>query len=431
MSNQAKEVVRVMGEELEKFEADNIALRRTNINRMGGQVGHRSEFTEWFDVPYVSNTIDGLNIANFNEITGLAVPHRVNIFATVPFTLTNSDTLDTTELSRKMRSAMQAIDNRINRAVANAVVVQGSQFVRQDGATGTPLVGFQDVARVEARFVEQDVNQMTDKTMILNAGDYNNMATDLQVASRTINPNTISETAYEKARIAEIANFMTFKTSFAPTKAVAALAATTVTGTQNFTPEGHTLDAEGNPTNVDNRTMNLVVGSTAGVVPGDKFTIAGVNASSMQNKNDTGNLRTFTVVAVVDATNMTISPPVIFGDVSPPTTTAEQSRFDWQNVTAAAAGGAAVDFINTVTGQTNPFWENEAISINVAPVVGSENDLGGMILMNETTELGLNVVVAKQGDIADLSTQWRVTTFFGVTIRDPIKCGILMGDQTF
>ncbi len=50
--------------------------------------------------------------------------------------------------------------------------------------------------------------------------------------------------------------------------------------------------------------------------------------------------------------------------------------------------------------------------------------------MNETTDLGLNVVVAKQGAINDLSTEWRVTTFFGVTVRDPIKCGILMGSQT-
>lgn len=426
MSSQAKEVVRVMGEELEKFEADNIALRRTNINRMGGQTGHRSEFTEWFDVPYVSRTIDGLNIANFEEITGLAVPHRVNIFATVPFKLTNSDTLDTTELSRKMRSAMQAIDNRINRAVANAVVNQGSQFV----SSTTALSGFQNVADVETRFIEQDVSQLTDKTMILNPGDYNSMASNLQDLSRSIQTGSISETAYEKARIAEIANFMTFKTSFAPTKAAAAGGgAITVTGTQNFTPEGNTLDSEGNPTNVDNRVMNLVVSATAGVVVGDKFTIAGVNASSMQNKNDTGNLRTFTVTAIVDGTNLTISPPVIFGDVNPPLDTDDQSRFDWQNCAAAAAGGSSIVFLNIVTGQTNPFWENDAISINVAPVVGSENDLGGMILMNETTDLGLNVIVAKQGAIADLSTEWRVTTFFGVTIRDPLKCGILMGSQ--
>lgn len=425
MSNQAKEVVRVLGDELETFEADNLCLRQTDVKRMGGQTGHRSEFTEWHDVPYVSTTVDGLSIANFNEVTGLAVPHRVNVYANVVFKLTNTDTLDSSELSRKMKSALQAIDNRVNRACANAVAIQGSQTVLNTAA----LSGFQNVADVETRFTEQDVSQMTDKTMILNAADYNRMAVDLQVASRTINDGSISKTAYEKARIAEIANFMTFKSSFTPTKAAAVLASTTVTGAQSYIPLGHTLDAEGNPTNVDNRTMNLIVGSTTGVVPGDKFTIAGVNAVSMQNKNDTGNLRTFTVTEVVDGTNMTISPTIVPVTLAP-TTTATQSQADWANVTAEAGAGATLTYINIADAQTNVFWENDALSINVAPVVGSENDLGGMILLNSTTELGLNVVVAKQGAIGDLSTEWRVTTFFGVTVRDPLKCGILIGSQT-
>jgi len=425
MSNQAKVVTRVLDEELEKFEADNLCLRQTEVKRMGGQIGHRSEFTEWHDVPYVSSTVDGLSLPNFNEITGLAVPHRVNIYTNVKFKLTNTDTLDGSELARKVRSGFQALDNRVNRAVANAVAIQGSQYVSDTAA----LSGFQNVADVETRFVEQDVSQMTDKTMILNAADYNRMANDLQIASRTINNGTISETAYEKARIAEIANFLTFKSSFTPTKAAAVLGSTTVTGAQSYIPVGSVNDAEGNPTNVDNRTMNLVVGSTTGVVAGDKFTIAGVNALSMQNKNDTGNLRTFTVTEVVDGTNMTISPPIVV-PVASPTTTAEQSQADWANCSAEAGAGATLTFINYDDAQTNLFWENESVCVNVAPVVGSEEDLGGMILMNATTDLGLNVVIAKQGAIGDLSTEWRMTTFFGVTVRDPLKCGVLAGGQT-
>ena len=425
MSSQAKIVERVLGEELEKFEADNLCLRMADIKRMGGQTGHRSEFTEWYDVPYVSTTTDGLSLTNFNQITGLAVPHRVSTYASVPFTLTNSDTLDGSELSRKMRSAMQAIDNRINRACANAVSIQGSQFV----SSTTALSGFQNVADVETLLIEQDVSQITDKSMILNAGDYNRMATDLQVASRTIAPGSISQTAYEKAKIAEIAGFDTFKTSFTPTKAAAALASTTVTGAQSYIPVGSVIDANGDPTNVDNRSMNLVVASTAAVVPGDKFTIAGVNAVSMQNKNDTGNLRTFTVLSVTDATNMVISPTIV-PVTATPTTTATQSQADWANCSAVAGAAAVLTFINYDSAQSNLFWENDALSINVAPVVGAENDLGGMILLNATTDLGLNVVVAKQGDISDLSTQWRVTTFFGVTVRDPLKCGMVVCAQT-
>lgn len=426
MSNQAKVVIRTMNDELEKFEADNLCLRRTNIQRMGGQAGHRSEFTEWKDVPYISTVEDGRTVSNFNEITGLAVPHRVNVFANVSFKLVNSDTLDQSELQRKLRSGFQALDNRINRAVCNAVVNQGSQLISSTSA----LSGFSDVAAIETRLIEQDVSQLTDKTLILNAGDYNNMAKDLQIASRTIEKGSLSETAYEKARIAQIANFMTFKTSFTPNLVAAGLASTTVAGAgQVSIPVGSTIDASGDPTNVDNRSQNLTLTTTAGVSVGDKFTLAGVFALSLQNKNDTGNLRTFTVTAVVSGTVLTISPQIVV-DQGSATTTALQSQRDWANCSAAPANLAVVTFINFDSSLTNVFWENDAISVNVAPVVGSEEDLGGMILMNETTDLGLNVVVAKQGAIADLSTEWRMTTFFGVTVRDPIKCGILLGSQT-
>ena len=424
MSNQAKVVTRVLDEQLEKFEADNICLRRTKVMPMGGQMGHRSEFTEWHDVPYISSTVDGLSLPNFNEITGLAVPHRVNVYTNVKFKLTNTDTLDGAELSRKVESGFQALDNRINRAVANAVTVQGSQTVTNTAALG----GFVDVAAIKTKLTRQDVSQTTDKTLVLNSQDYNGMAADL-AARQTLNNNTIPETAYEEALVARIGRFATFETSFTPTKAAAVLASTTVTGAQSYIPVGHTLDAEGNPTNVDNRTMNLVVGSTAGVVAGDKFTIAGVNELSLQNKNDTGVLRTFTVTDVVDATNMTISPPIVV-PVAAPTTTAEQSQADWANCSAEAGAGATLTFINIADAPTNVFWENDSVAINVAPVVGSEEDLGGMILMNSQTKLGLNVVIAKQGAISDLSTEWRMTTFFGVTVRDPLKCGILIGGQT-
>ena len=426
MSNQAKVVTRVLGEELEKFEADNICLRQSKVKRMGGEIGHRSEFTEWYDAPYISTTTDGLDLTGgFNETTGLAVPHRVSTYTSVPFKLTNTDTLDSDELSRKMRSAMQAIDNRINRAVANTVVNQGSQFVGRTAA----LSGFADIAAVDALLCSQDVSQTTDKTMILNPTDYNAMAADLAVR-QTVRNGDISTNAYQKALVQEIAAMKVFKTSFAPVKTAAAGGgAITVTGAQSYTPQGATIDTEGNPTNVDNRSMNLTVSATANVVVGDKFTIDGVNAMSLQNKNDTGELRTFTVTGVVDGTTLQISPPIIDA-TAVGNTTAAQAQRDYGNCSDVAGGGAAITFVNYDTAGTNLFWENDSLCINTAPVVGSQETLGGMILMNATTELGLNVVVAKQGSINDLSTDWRVTTFFGVTMRDPLKAGILMGGQT-
>ena len=420
MSSSSKIVTRV-AEEIEKFEADNLMLRQTEVKRMGGQQGHRSEFTEWYDVPPISTTTDGLSLSQYNEFTSMSVPHRVSTYTNVEFTLNNTDTLDSPEFSRKLRSGLQALDNRINRAVANAVMIRGSQTVTSTAA----LSGYSNVAAIDTLMTSQDVSQITQKTLALSAQAYNNMAGDL--ANRDSSLTGKNLTAYEKAMVGEIAGYDTFKTSFVPNLALAA-GTVAVDGAQSYTPTGSTLDAEGNPTNTDNRTMVLTVDDTTGVKAGDKFTIATVNAVSLQNKEDTSSLRTFTVVSVPSGTTMEISPPVIPVTASP-TTTGTQAQKDYANVTIAAPDAAALVFLNTASTLINPFWENEAVCINVAPVVGSENDLGGMILANQTTDLGLNVVLAKQGDIDDLSTKWRLTTFFGVTVRDPLKCGVLLGSQ--
>ena len=424
MSSQAKIVTRVLGEELEKFEADNICLRQCMVKQMGGQTGHRSEFTEWHDAPPIATVVTGSTptISNFNEITHLAVPHKVTTYYTRPFKLNNNDTLDPSELSRQMRAAMQAIDAGINRAVVNKIVEEGGQFVGRTSA----LSGFADIAAVDTLLTSQDVSQETGKTMILNASDYNSMASDL--ANReTLNGR--AENAYDRAFVGQMAGFDTFKTSFTPSKTAAAPTGITVNGAnQDYDPSA--ADLSGNePMNIDNRTATLTVsGTISGAVAGDKFTIAGVNAVSLVNKNDTGNLRTFTVTGV-SGQDITYSPPIIV-DSGAPNSTVTQARDDYANCTAAPANSAAVTFVNYDTALTNVFFENESVCINTAPVVGTEEQLGGMILMNETTERGLNIIVAKQGAISDLSTEWRVTARAGVTVRDPIKCGILMGAQT-
>ena len=425
MSSQAKIVTRVLGEELEKFEADNICLRQCMVKQMGGQTGHRSEFTEWHDAPPIATVVTGStpSISNFNEITHLAVPHKVTTYYTRPFKLTNNDTLDPSELSRQMRAAMQAIDAGINRAVVNKVVEEGGQFVGRTSA----LSGFADIAAVDTLLTEQDVSQESGKTMILNAGDYNSMAADL-AGRETLQGR--AENAYDRAFIGQMSGFDTFKTSFAPSKVAAAPTSITVNGAnQDYDPAAFQTTTAGEPENIDNRTATLTVtGTISGAVAGDKFTVAGVNAVSLVNKNDTGNLRTFTVVSV-SGQDITYSPPIIV-DSGTPNSTVTQARDDYANCSAAPANGAAVTFVNYDTVLTNVFFENDSVCINTAPVVGTEEQLGGMILMNETTERGLNIIVAKQGAIADLSTEWRVTARAGVTIRDPIKCGILMGAQT-
>lgn len=422
MSNQVKEVVRVLNDEFDHFEADNLASKNCRFKKMSGTTSHRTGSREWFDAPYISTTKDGLTLTqnDFQEVTGMAIPHDVNVHTSVPMKFTASDTLDNGEIQRKIKSAYQALEARVNRAIANAVWTQGSQFVKRT----TAISGFDDLSAVDTLIGQQDVPSESKRTMIMNYRDANQAAANL-AARQTIQPG-ITQSAYEKAKINEIGTMDIFKSSFTPSQAGGAAITATVNGAQSYTPQGATFDADGNPTNVDNRSMTLTVSSSAGITAGDKITIAGVNAVSFINKNDTGELRTFTVKSVPNGTSLEISPAIIVANAA--ATTAGQAQTDYANCSAVAANGAAITRLNTTASPTNLFWVNDGVCVNTAPVTGDENDLGGMILMSNTLANGMNVVVAKEGSILDFSTNWRLTTHFGVTVV-PEWCGSMAGGQ--
>lgn len=424
MSSLPKIVTRSLGDSVKKFEADNICAKQAKIYRMGGQMGQRSEFTEWYDVPFNSTVVDGLDLTGqFDTLTRMSVPHRVNIYASVPFQLSAPDTLDETTIRDKLDSAMDMLNARINREVANVAYRWGSQTVTRSAA----LSGFADISQVDAKLISQDVSGTTPKSMMLNAFDYNRMSADLAARQNLVANKTLN--AYEEASVGKNAGFDTFKTSFMPSVAAQATVVT-VTGAQAAIPTGYTTDANGDPTNVDNRTMNLVVSTTVGLNAGDKFTIPSINEVSMVNKSLTGNERTFTVVNIVDGTNMTIAPPIFALDASAGGTAEQQkAQADYANVDTGTSGGETINFINTDATTANVFWENEAMAVNVAPVIGDSMNIGGMEITRATTDLGFEIVIARQGDIGPMSTNWRATTFFGVTLRDPLKAGVLIGGQ--
>ena len=436
MSSQtAKIIERVFGDELVKFETDNIVLRQTKIRSMGGQESNRNLATRWYPKPAIGVTTDGIDIAGtFQDFTNLSIPEVVDTYTNYQFSLSNTDTLDEFELQMQIRAGMQAISARINRAVANVVYQQGALAIStpNGGLGASPSnITYSDVAAINSLFTQNDIDMTTQKTLIFNTVDYKS-ATDDLATRQTLNKDTIPEGAYRDAFVAKIAALKVFETAFTPI--IGAQAATiTVNGAdQNVIPVAFQLTPTGSAENVDNRSQNLVVSSTAGIIEGDAFTMTDVNEVSMINKEPTGFLRTFTVKSVVNGTTLEISPQIVV-DPGTLTSQADKAQRDYANVTAAPANLATLTFLNTTATKSNLFWENDSIVLNVAPVVGSQDKLGGMILQNMTTGdgrmPGLNFILAKQGNIDDLSSKWRITTFFGANNREPEKNGKLITGQ--
>lgn len=433
MSSTAKIVERIFGDELVQFKADNVALNQVKIRSMAGAQSNRNEAKQWYPKPAIGVTEDGLDLTGkFQEFTNLSVPEVVDTYTSYPFKLTNTDTLDEFELQQQIRAGMQAIGARINRAVANVVYQQGALTITSvNGSGGTPLT-FADIVKINSAFTRNDIDVTTPKTLIMNVEDYNSSAADLALRD-TLNKGSIAEGAFKEAFVNKIANLKVFQTSFSPAVAAQGAVITVNGANQNVIPTAFQLTTLGNIEDIDNRSQNLIVSATAGIIPGDKFTMTGVFEVSMINKlASTVNLRTFTVKSVVNGTTLEISPQIVV-EAGTLTSIDDKAQNDYANVTAAPANLASLTFLNANATISNLFWENESIVLDVAPVVDEKN-IGGMIISNMTLSMGanapgLNFILAKQGDINDLSSKWRLTTRFGANNREPEKNGTFLTNQ--
>jgi hypothetical protein len=405
---------------LDKFDPNNITAKQVSKFRPEMTQQERTGYTVWRPIPYVSSTVQGLDItsayanADFDQ---LSVPSTIDRIENVPWTLNAQELNDPLQRERKAESAAQKLSAVLDNAIATLVGTTGSLVVTSAAAAS----GYTDVATAETRMLAEDINLATDRAMILNGTDWQGMAANLANRETMMGkPNS----AYERSYVGPVAGFDTFRTSFNPTlTAAAGGGAITVTGTQSYVPRSTATNAiNGGQSNVDNRYMNLTVSATAGVAAGDALTIAGVNTLSMIHKNDTGELRTFRVVSVTDGTTLVISPPVIQGVATP-------AEAQYANCSAAAADGVAIVFLNIATVPVNTFWSGESVEIIEGKLATPQSDMAGVSTMRSSTDSGVEILFAKGGDVGTLAARYRLTMFFGVTNLQPQMNGISLFNQ--
>jgi hypothetical protein len=409
----------VLGKNVSTFNADPVVLERSQ----GTQI--------WRPVPYVSVSIDGAAgtdiSASFADVTQLSVPISLGYDKTVPWTMTSNDLNDPQQRERKLKSAMQRLGTDINVACANVASLQGTLVVKRTAAAS----GYDDISSADALMLEQGlVGDEARRVCVLHARDYNSMAGTLAKPQTSANPKV--NTAYEKAFIDNVSGFDTFKADYTYRLTAAAGVTVTVNGAnQRFVPKATSTATTGETANVDNRYQNLAVTVSSGTIKvGDRFTIAGVNAVHHITKQDTGQLKTFTVTALVTGSGgtgtITISPPIVAADSSP-----TQPESEYKNVTAAPANGAAITWLNTVSGNVAPFWDERAIEL-LPGRNGVDSDLvgAGAGYMRGTTELGIEVIMYKFFDINTKKYKYRCDTRFGVGMTNPEMCGVILFSQT-
>jgi len=408
---------------LEGFQDATVMANNASIYKTDSTEMERTSNIIWRPQPYVSVSYDGTDqTSNFTDYTQLSVPATLGYKKSVPWTMTALEMRDALQEGRLGSAAKQKLASDINRAVVDVASLQGTLVVKRTSAAS----GFDDVALCEAIMNEQGV-QFEDRKLALTTRDYNGMASNLQVASRSLN-NAKSLNALERAQVGMVASFDTYKLDYGRRLTAAAGGGSLTIGTRDadanyYTPKATSTAATGEVSNVDNRYQTVTISSTTGVAAGDCFTIAALNAVHHITKQDTGQLKTFRVISVASGTTMVISPPIITAQG------ATAAEYEYQNcVINTKAANSAIVFLNTVTAGVNPFWQKDAIEI--LPGRYAVPTDAGTAVMRASTDQGIELVMQKWYDINTMKTKYRLDTIFGVVNKQPEMSGIMLFSQS-
>ena len=407
---------------LEGFQDALVLSRNISVYNTDSTMMERARDTIWRPMPYIaqsfSSTVGSSISANYDDMTQLSVPATLGYSQTSAWKLNAKELRDALQEGRLGTAARQKLASDINVAVMNVAANQGTLVVAVAGASGD----YDDVALCDSIMNEQGI-AMEGRYLALNSRDYNGLAGNLAVATRSFG-NAKSDKAYERSYVGMVAGFDTYKLDYGNRLTAQATAVTIATnGAQVRYVPAATSNSVGGQINVDNRYQTVTVSTTVGVNAGDCFQIAGIEAVHHITKLSTGQLKTFRVISITNGTSMVISPPMI-GANSAPT----DAELQYKNINVASTSAtASINWLNDNAAGVNCFWSKEAIEL--LPGRYSVPSDAGVAIMRASTDQGIELVMQKFYDIDTMTTKYRLDTLYGVTMSNPEMGGILLFGQ--
>jgi hypothetical protein len=408
---------------LEGFNDALILSKNINIYNTNGVTMERARDTIWRPQPYIaqsfSRTVGTTIASNVSTMTQLSVPSTLGFSQCSAWQMDALELRDALQEGRLGDAAKQKLASDINLSVMDVASAQGTLVVDVATAAGD----YDDIALCDSIMNEQGI-MAEDRYLALSSRDYNGMAGNLAVATRSFTGNK-SANAYERSYVGPVAGFETYKLDYANRCNANSASRTIATnGAQvRYVPQA-TTNSVGGVLNVDNRYQTVTVSSTTGILAGDAFTIDGIEAVHHITKRSTGQLKTFRVISIVDGTSMVISPPIIGANSSP--TDAEEQYKNVQVVSTSAT--APLNFLNTTASNINPFWRKD--SIELLPGRYAVPDGAGVDVLRASTDQGIELVMTKKFDPLTFQTLYTLDTLYGVVMTNPEMAGILLFNQT-
>jgi len=404
---------------LETYEAQDMLLDKVSFMEPDGATMQSSGNAIWRPVQQHAPVIAGWDLTGLE--TGIIEETYPAVLGTPSndFVSQRADNMRDMSFWKKrgVESGRQQA-TELNKTIASAIALQGSMFYRSNTASG-----YSFVAEAQALMNERQ-GKNTGRTFMLNDRDTLKFANDL--AGRQTLQGRPDETWRTGQIGANIAEFDIFTASFLPNLVGGADPATTVTADQSFKPEAGSVTATGIVTNVDYRVATIPVTASASYNIGDKVTFANggvtIKALGLADKSDTGVAMTFTIVAKPSGTSITVYPkPIAVNDAA--LSTLEKA---YANVNTKILNTATVNRVNTdASKKTNLFFDKDAVEVLGGTIPANLfRQFDGFQVINSTMKNGQSMYMVYDGNLNDMSLRYRLFTWYGVTIKDPSRCGV-------
>jgi len=421
MANAFNKEERVAFEDILGGFNDQLVLSKAaNVYRTDSASMERSNDTIWRPMPYILRSQDrtlGTAVTPADG-TQLSVPATLGFKKNVPWTLNAAELRETLREGGLGKAAYQRLATDINLAAMDVASNQGTLVVARTNAAGT----YDDVAQADSLMNEIGVDT-SDRHLFLSSRDYNGMASNLAVATRSMG-NPKSDQAYERGLVGMVSGFETHKLDY--NNRIAATTATVTIATNGaqvrFVPRA-TSTSVGGQINVDNRYQQVTVSTTTGVTAGAAFTVAGLSSVHLISKRSTGQPKTFRVISIDSGTTMTISPPMIGANSSPTAAELQYKNIEVDSTSATAS----ITWLSVDAANINPFFHKSALEI--LPGRYSLPDGAGVDILRGTTDQGFEVVMGKKFDNSTFLTLYTLDVMFGVAMVQPEMAGILLFSQ--
>lgn len=398
------------------FDAMNLTAKNVSKYKPGAGALAESGQTFYRPMPFMTEAVDGRDISgSYKDLTELTVPSTLteNHLRNVPISFTGVDLNNPHIMTRAVDAAKVRLSNKLDTLVANEIADKATLCVVNSGN----IDSYDELGEADALMLENQVTQ-GERVMLLNPRMAKNALGNL-AARETM--NKMPTDAYTRSMMPPVAGFDTFRVDYAKTLAGSAGAQGTayqVNGAdQNHTPTSMTNDI---PT--DNRTQTLAVDTGTGAAVGDVFTIAGVYSVGQINKQSTGQLKTFRILAI-NGGNWTISPAIIPGNGT------AQAQRDYANCSTTPNDNAAITILNTTTKPVSVFYEKSAIELlhadfNTEPFLAS-----GKSVRKATTDSGIQIVMLSDSNIDTMHAKYRMFIWANVGVLNYEMAGIMLEGQ--